>query len=75
MRRVSRHGVDALPTILRSKTYGERSKKLLCDMETSLPANPFSMFCLLMTSTHVVVSTAAMHRNDGDTTEWYVVLR
>lgn len=75
MRRVSRYGIDALPSLRRSKTYGERSKKLLVEMETSIPANPFCMFCVLMTSTYVVVSTPTMHCNDGHTAKRYVALR
>lgn len=72
MRRVSCHGVDALPSIRRNKTNGGRSKKLICELETYLPTNPFSMFHRLMTSTHVGDSTSAMHRNDGHTAERYV---
>ena len=73
MRRVSCHGVDALPIIRRSKTHGGRSKKLICELETSLLTNPFGKLHGLIASTHVGDSTSAMLRNDSHTAERYVV--
>ena len=73
MRGVSRHGVDALPIIRRSKTHGGRSKKLICELETSLLANPFGKLHGLIASTHVGDSTSAMLRNVSHTAERYVV--
>lgn len=73
MRGVSRHGVDALPIIRRSKTHGGRSRKLICELEASLLTNPFGKLHRLMASTHVGDSTSAMLRNDSHTAERYVV--
>jgi len=73
MRGVSRHGVDALPIIRRSKTHGGRSKKLICELEESLLTNPFGKLHRLMASTHVGVSSSGMLRNDSHAAERYVV--